>query len=171
MGLFRRVKNLMKTPEPLEAERSPLTMEPGDVCEVSLVTYQVTGRTKPIGRNSVWLTLRDGTDIRYLSVEERASVAYGLYSAIDGRLDSVDEVPTEIELDGVSYYLEEQYSSRIVDAGSTPFRSAGGELYVWQYQSDGRKLLRVEWQDGRFMLYEGESVLPADVKWLRGQDE
>ncbi len=29
-------------------------------------------------------------------------------------------------------------------------------------------LLRIEWQDGRFMLYEGEDVLPADVRFLRG---
>jgi hypothetical protein len=30
------------------------------------------------------------------------------------------------------------------------------------------QLLRVEWQDGRFMLYEGERILPADVHVLRG---
>jgi hypothetical protein len=171
MGLFQRAKNLFKSPEPLKADRSPLTMGPGDVCEVSLVTYQVVGRTKPLSRNAVWLTLRDGTDIRYLSIEDRAATAYGLFSPIDGRLDSVDEVPTEIELDGIQYYLEEQYSSRIVDAGHVPFTAAGGEVYIWKYQSDGRKLLRVEWQDGRFMLYEGESVLPADVEWLRGTAE
>ncbi|MFC5701559.1 DUF4178 domain-containing protein [Cohnella faecalis] len=168
MSLFKRVKNIFKSPEPLKAERSVLSLGPGDICEVSLVTYQVSGRTKPMNRNAVWLTLRDGADIRYLSVEERAETKFGLYAAIDGRLDSVDEVSTEIELDGTHYYLEEQYSSNIVQAGQAPFSSSGGELYVWQFQSDGRKLLRVEWQDGRFMLYEGESVLPADVEWLRG---
>jgi len=168
MSLFKRVKNIFKSPEPLKTERSVLTLGPGDVCEVSLVTYQVIGRTKPLSRNAVWLTLRDGADIRYLSVEEREKTTYGLYSVIDGRLDSVDEVPTEVELDGVHYFLEERYSTRIAESGNAPFTAAGGELYVWQYQSDGRKLLRIEWQDGRFMLYEGESVLPADVEWLRG---
>lgn len=168
MSLFQRVKNLFKTPEAPKPERSVLTMGPGDVCEVSLVTYQVTGRTKPLNRNAVWLTLRDGAEVRYLFIEEREKTSFGLYGEIDGRLDSVDEVPTEIELDGVHYYLEDQYSTRIAESGSTPFTSAGGELYVWDYQSDGRKLLRVEWQDGRFMLYEGEAVLPADVEWLRG---
>ncbi|REK66554.1 MULTISPECIES: DUF4178 domain-containing protein [Cohnella] len=168
MSLLKRVKNLLRKPEPLKAEKSVMTLGPGDVCEVSLVTYQVVGRTKPLSRNSVWLTLRDGASIRYLSVEERATRQFGLYSVIDGRLDSVDEVPTEIELDGIHYFLEERYSTRISATGNTPFAETGGELYVWQYQSDNRKLLRIEWQDGRFMLYEGESVLPADVEWLRG---
>ncbi|RUS49159.1 DUF4178 domain-containing protein [Cohnella sp. AR92] len=168
MSLFQRVKNLLKKPEPLKPERSVLTLGPGDVIEVSLVTYQITGRTRPVNRDAVWLTLRDGADIRYLSIEERERTIYGLFSVIDGRLDSVDEVPTEIELDGVQYYLDEQFYSRILDDGSTPFSSAGGDLHVWNYQSDGRKLLRIEWQNGRFMLYEGESILPADVEWLRG---
>ncbi|MBB6669939.1 DUF4178 domain-containing protein [Cohnella nanjingensis] len=168
MSLFQRVKNILKKPEPLKAERSVLTLGPGDVCEVSLVTYQVVGRTKPVNRNAVWLSLRDGADIRYLSIEERMQSEFALYSAIDGRLDSMDEVPAHIELDGIDYHLEEQYASRIAEAGQTPFTSSGGELYVWQFQSDGRKLLRIEWQDGRFMLYEGEQILPADVEWLRG---
>mgnify|MGYP001264856393 CR=1 FL=1 len=168
MSLFQRVKNILKKPEPLKAERSVLTLGPGDVIEVSLVTYQIAGRTKPVNRNAVWLTLRDGADIRYLSIEERERTLYGLYSVIDGRLDSFDEVPTEIELDGIHYYLDEQFYSRIMEDGNTPFTSAGGDLHVWNFQSDGRKLLRIEWQNGRFMLYEGESILPADVEWLRG---
>lgn len=43
----------------------------------------------------------------------------------------------------------------------------GGEQHVWQYQADDSRLLRVEWQNGRFMLYEGESVLSADVRVIR----
>ncbi|SFB47092.1 protein of unknown function [Cohnella sp. OV330] len=171
MSLFKRVKNILKKAEPLPQERSVLTMGPGDVCEVSLVTYQVTGRTKPTARNDVWLTLRDGADVRYLNIEQRLDMSYSLFNTIDGRLDSMDEVPAHIELDGIDYHLEDQYSTRIVEAGSTPFTSAGGELYVWRFQSDGRKLLRIEWQDGRFMLYEGESVLPGDVEWLRGSGQ
>ncbi|HZG82138.1 MAG TPA: DUF4178 domain-containing protein, partial [Brevibacillus sp.] len=56
---------------------------------------------------------------------------------------------------------------RILVVGKAPF-SASGEQYIWQFQSDQRQLLRIEWQDGRFMLYEGETVLPADVQVLRG---
>lgn len=167
MSLFTRIKNLWKRPEPPKPEKSILTVGPGDVVEVSLVTYQVIGRTRNVQRKAIFLTLQDGNDVRYLYIEERERIAYALYSQIDGRLDSFDEVPTSIEWEGTLYHLEEQYSGNVTVAGRTPFSNAG-EQYVWQFQSDDRKLLRVEWQDGRFMLYEGEAVLPADVQVIRG---
>ncbi|WP_219837820.1 DUF4178 domain-containing protein [Paenibacillus sp. R14(2021)] len=167
MGIFSRIKNIMAKPEPPKVEKSIMTIGPGDVCEVSLVTYQVVGRLQNRNRNIIVLTLQDGSAIRYLTIEERERTIYALYEAIDGRLDSVEEVPTELELDDRVYHMEEQYSGLAVVAGKTPFVQ-GGEQYVWQYQSDDQKLLRIEWQDGRFMLYEGDDVLPADVRVLRG---
>jgi hypothetical protein len=167
MGLFKRIKNILAKPEPLKPDKSNLTIGPGDVCEVSLVTYQIVGRTQNRKRNLIVLTLQDGSYNRYLTIEEREQTTYALYSPIEGRLDSVEEVPTELELDGRTYHLEEQYSGFIAAVGRTPFVQ-GGEQYVWQYQSDDMMLLRIEWQDGRFMLYEGEDVLPADVRFLRG---
>jgi hypothetical protein len=157
----------MRKPEPVQKERSILTLGPGDVCDVSLITYQVIGRTHNVRRNSVVLTLQDGADIRYLLIEERERTVYALYTPIDGRLDSIEEVPTTLELDDRTYHLEEQYSGFITSVGKTPFLS-GGEQSVWQFQSDDMRLLRIEWLDGRFVLYEGESVLPADVQVIRG---
>lgn len=167
MSLFKRIKNILQKPEPVQQERSILTLGPGDVCDVSLITYQVIGRTQNVRRNSVVLTLQDGADIRYLLIEEREKTVYALYNPIDGRLDSIEEVPTTLELDDRTYYLEEQYSGFISSVGKTPF-SSGGEQSVWQFQSDDTKLLRIEWLEGRFVLYEGESVLPADVQVIRG---
>jgi hypothetical protein len=167
MSLFKRIRNLVAKSEPPIAERSILTLGPEDVCEVSLITYQVTGRTSNPRRNNVLLTLQDGTDTRYLFIEEREQTVYALYHPIDGRLDSIDEVPTTMNLDDRMYHLEEQYAGFIVTVGKTPFMR-GGEQSVWQYQSDDKKLLRIEWLDGRFMLYEGESVLAADVGVIRG---
>ncbi|MFD0713737.1 DUF4178 domain-containing protein [Paenibacillus sp. GCM10027626] len=168
MSIFQRLKRVFAKPQPLKAAPSVLTIGPGDVCEVSLVTYQVVGRTQNRQRNLIVLTLQDGSQIKYLTVEERERTVFALYEPIDGRLDAVDEVPTVLELDDRTYHLEEQYSGFITAAGKTPFVQ-GGEQYVWQFQSDDMKLLRIEWQDGRFMLYEGETVLPADVRVLRGE--
>ncbi len=167
MSIFRRIKNLVSKPAPPQPEKSILTVGPGDVCEVSLVTYQVTGRTQNRQRNAIVLTLQDGSDIKYLAIEDREKTIYSLYHPIDGRLDSFEEVPTTVELDDRAYHMEEHYSGFIQSSGKTPFQQ-GGEQYVWQYKSDDMMLLRIEWQDGRFMLYEGESVLPADVRVLRG---
>ncbi|RNB90835.1 DUF4178 domain-containing protein [Brevibacillus nitrificans] len=167
MSLFKRIQNIFAKPEPPVQEKSILTVGPSDVVEVSLVTYQVTGKAQNHSRKATMLTLQDGNTIRYLYIEERERTIFHLYSVIDGRLESVEEVPSTIEMDDISYHLEEQYTGRVHVIGKTPFQSSG-EQYIWQFQSDGRQLLRIEWQDGRFMLYEGESVLPADVQVLRG---
>lgn len=167
MSLFKRIKNLIAASPPPIAEKSIMTLSPGDACEVSLITYNVTGRTHNRARNAIVLTLQDGITIRYLTIEERERNVFALYDPIDGRLESIDEVPTILELDERTYHMEEQFSGLITATGKTPYMQ-GGEQSVWQYQSDDMKLLRIEWQNGRFMLYEGESVLPADVRMLRG---
>ncbi|WP_195570632.1 DUF4178 domain-containing protein [Paenibacillus sp. 1001270B_150601_E10] len=166
MSLWKRVRKLMEKPEPPKPEKTPMSLVPGDIVEVSLITYEIVGRTEWRVRSSVWLTLRDGAAIKYLHIDQREQLRYSLFETIDGRLDAVEEVPTEIELDGTWYYLEDQYSGQVTVNGQTPFGIAG-EQYVWDYQADNRKLLRIEWQDGRFQLYEGESILAPDVRVMR----
>lgn len=166
MSIWKRVTNLLAKPKPPATEKSMLQLSPGDICEVSLVTYEVTGKVQNRGRNAAVLTLRDGNTIAYLYIEERERLIYALYTPIDGRLDHPEEVPTTIELDDIEYHLEEQYDGHVMTVGRTPF-SQNGEQHVWQFQSDDNHLLRIEWQNGRFMLYEGEDILPADVKVIR----
>ncbi|MDQ6420030.1 DUF4178 domain-containing protein [Paenibacillus sp. LHD-117] len=168
MSLFKRIKGIMKRPEPPIVQRSILATGPGDVCEVSLVTYQVIGRVMNSRRRTTMLTLQDGAELRYLLIEERENNEYSLFSPIDGRLDTITEVPMKLELDGRMFHMEEHYAEYVTTAGKSPFMQ-GGEQSVWRYQSDDRKLLRVEWMEGRFMIYEGEDVLPADVEVLQGK--
>jgi len=166
MSMWKRLGNLFSKTEPPAAEKSMLELAPGDICEVSLVTYEVTGRTHNRGRNAVVLTLRDGTQISYLHIEQREQLIYGLYKPIDGRLDDPNEVPTTLELDDKVYFMEEEYEGHVDVLGQTPFMN-GGDQHVWQYQTDDFLLLRIEWQNGRFMLYEGEKVISGDVKVIR----
>lgn len=166
MSVLKRIGRLFAKPEPPVREKSMLELSPGDICEVSLVTYEVVGSVRNPGRNATMLSLQDGNDIRYLHIEEREILQYALYEPIDGRLDNPNEVPTIIDLDDRSYHLDEEYEGNVLIKGRTPFRQ-GGEQHVWQFQSDDYRLLRIEWQDGRFMLYEGDKTIPGDVKVIR----
>ncbi|AHV97670.1 DUF4178 domain-containing protein [Paenibacillus sabinae] len=166
MGIWKRIGNLFAKDEPPRKEKSILQLAPGDICEVSLVTYEVTGRVSNFGRNAALLTLRDGAALAYLHIEQREELRYVLYKAIDGRLDSLAEIPATMELDDNVFYLEEEYEGHVSVAGQTPFMNAGDQ-HVWQYQSDDGLPLRIEWQNGRFMLYEGEKIIPGDVRVIR----
>jgi len=166
MSIWKRIGNIFAKAGPPAVEKSMLQLAPGDICEISLVTYEVTGRTHSRGRNAVVLTLRDGSRISYLHIEEREQLEYGFYRPIDGRLDNPAEVPATMELDDHVFFLEEEYEGHVDVLGQTPFMN-GGVQHVWQYQSDDFALLRIEWQNGRFMLYEGENVIPGDVRVIR----
>lgn len=168
MSFFKRLKGILTPAEPDTPAPGVLALAVGDICEIALVSYQITGRTQNASRKAAVFTLQDGTATRYLAIEDREKAVYILYESIDGRLDSVDEVPTILELDDREYHLEEQFSGTITATGKTPYMQ-GGQQHIWQYQSDDRRRVRIEWMDGRFMLYEGEAVPSGDVKVLRGK--
>ncbi|QEL82896.1 DUF4178 domain-containing protein (plasmid) [Bacillus sp. JAS24-2] len=166
MSLFKRIKSIMKSTDPVKPEKSLLTLTPGDMIEVSLVMYELIGKTSIHSRNEIVLILQDGKTICYLKIENRESTYFKLYKPIDGRLDSIEEIPTTIEMNGIEYHMEERYNGRVVVMGKTPF-AVSHEQYVWEFQSDNRNLLRIEWQEGRTMMYEGAAILSADVQIIR----
>lgn len=167
MNMWDRLKGMLRRPEPPRAAKTVLDSAPGDALEVSLVMYEVIGKMSSSGRKEAMITLKDGAAIRYLYVEQRETADYILYEEIDGRLDQFHEVPSTIELDDMVYYLEEEYTAWTTMAGRTPF-TAPGEMNVWRFQSDDRRLLRIEWMQGRFMLYQGERLLASDVQLFGG---
>lgn len=128
MSVWKRIGNLFAKPEPPLAEKSMLSLAPGDICEVSLVSYEVTGRVNNRSRNAVVLTLQDGSRIGYLLIEERETLQYQLYLPIDGRLDDPSEVPGQMELDGTLYHLEEEYGGYVAVVGRTPLCRAASSM-------------------------------------------
>lgn len=97
---------------------------------------------------------------------KREKLDRALYKAIDGRLEDINEISTTIEMDKTLYHMEDQAISAAHSVSDTPF-SSSDERYLWNFQSDNWKLLRIEWQAGQMMLYEGEDVLPMDVKIIQ----
>ncbi|GGL48326.1 DUF4178 domain-containing protein [Sporolactobacillus putidus] len=166
MSVFRRIINLVKKPEPAIVEKTPYTLSVGDIVDISFSSYTVSGRTFFPQRQEVFLTLKDGSTIKYMQVAKREKLNLALYEAIDGRLEDISEVPTTIEMDGTLYHMGEQAIGTAHSSGDTPF-SSSDERYLWDFESDDRKLLRIEWQSGQMMLYEGEAVLPMEVRIIQ----
>lgn len=166
MSIFHRIVNLMKKPEPPIEEKTPYTLTLGDIVDISLASYTVAGRAFFPQRREAFFTLKDGSAIKYFRVVKREKLDLALYEAIDGRLEDINEIPTTIEMEGTLYHLEDQAIGAAHASGDTPFSSTE-ERYLWDFQSDNGKLLRIEWQAGQMMLYEGEDVLPMDVSIIQ----
>ncbi|MDD9148759.1 MULTISPECIES: DUF4178 domain-containing protein [unclassified Sporolactobacillus] len=166
MSVFRRIINLVKKTEPAIVEKTPYTLSVGDIVDISFSSYTVAGRTFFPQRQEVFLTLKDGSTVKYMQVAKRETLDLALFEAIDGRLEDISEVPTTIEMDGTLYHMGDQAVGAAHASGDTSFPSSD-ERYLWDFESDDRKLLRIEWQAGRIMLYEGETVLPMEVKIIQ----
>lgn len=166
MQLFRRMIHLVKKPEPPIEEKTPYNLAIGDIVEISLGSYTVAGKSIFPERQEVFFTLKDGRTIKYFRVTKREKLDLVLYEAIDGRLEEISEIPATIEMDGTLYHMEDQCIVSGHVSGDTPF-PASDEHYLWDFESDNWKLLRIEWQDGQMMLYEGEDILPMDVKIIQ----
>lgn len=166
MSVFRRIINLVKKQEPPIEEKTPFTLSTGDIVDISFASYTVGGKMFFPQRQEAFLTLKDGSTIKYLRVAKREKQELSLYEAIDGRLEDINEIPSTIEMEGTLYHLEDQAISVAHSSGDTPF-SSSDERYLWDFQSDDRKLLRIEWQAGQMMLYEGEAVLPMEVRIIQ----
>lgn len=166
MSLFHRIINLVKKPEPPIEEKTPYTLSIGDIVDLSFNSYTVAGRVLFPQRQEAFFTIKDGSTIKYLRVAKREKLELSLYEAIDGRLEDINEVPTTIEMEGTLYHMEDQAVGAAHSSGDTPFASSS-ERYLWDFQSDNWKLLRIEWQAGQMMLYEGEDVLPMDVRIIQ----
>lgn len=162
MSIFQRIYNLVKKPEPPIVEKTPFTLRPGDIVDISLNSYTVSGRTFFPQRREIFYTLKDGSAVSYFRVIKRETLDLGLYQAIDGRLENMEEIPSTIEMDGTQYHLEDQAAGPAQSSGDTTFPSSE-ERYLWDFQSDQHQLLRIEWQAGQMMLYEGAQVLAMDV--------
>ncbi len=167
MSIWDRLKGILRRPEPPTKPKTLLDCGPGDALEVSLVMYEVIGKMSSSVRREAVITLKDGAALKYLYIEQREASDCILYEEIDGRLDQFHEVPATIDLDDVTYHLEEEYTAWSTMSGRTPF-TAAGDMHVWRFQSDDRRLLRIEWMQGRFMLYQGERLLRSDVQLFGG---
>ncbi|MBX6394695.1 MAG: DUF4178 domain-containing protein, partial [Alicyclobacillaceae bacterium] len=116
---------------------------------------------------SVHYLLRDGQTYRHLVVERGEGWVFRLYETLDGRLDRIDEVPETIELDGVSYHLESQQESPAWVEG--PMHLVHGDtVYIWNHQSDDRRLFRIEWQNGKWWFGLGRFVEEFDARMIAG---
>lgn len=166
MALFHRIINLVKKPEPPIEEKTPYTLSIGDIVDISLSSYTVAGKMFFPQRRETFFTLKDGSSIKYLRVTKREKLDLALYKAIDGRLEDINEIPTTIEMEETLYHMEDQAVGTAHSSGDTPF-SSSDERYLWDFQSDNWKLLRIEWQSGQMMLYEGDDVLPMDVRIIQ----
>jgi hypothetical protein len=174
MSIFKRIGDMIKSNRPAEPVRQSNPFEeskPGDIVEVDLEQYVVSGKVVYFDRgyepHRYAYYLQSGKEIRCLLIEKGRTYDCFLCSFLEGALDDPNNVPTRLDVDGeVSYELEHHRSDVTRTEGNTDFRT-GDELLFWRYFGPENRFFFLQWQDGKFVAMEGGKVPVGDVKFLK----
>ncbi|HEU4963424.1 MAG TPA: DUF4178 domain-containing protein [Bacilli bacterium] len=175
MSFFKRIKTIWQATrsdgrsEP--EDRNLTNLQVGDILTVDLVDYKLEGVTvyRSGGKVRRGYLLVDGTDTRYLLVEQKEKLRAYLFENLDARLENPDEINTEMIFDDVSYFETAKGESSVEIKGRSAFVPYD-PVYWWLHLSDKGEALLTEWQNGETVLRRGMPVQPYEVTILPGSE-
>lgn len=174
MSIFKRIKDIWQTNQESGREsgaRNLTNMRPGDIITVDLTDYKVEGVTtySNSSRVRIGYLLADGSNTRYLLVEQKEKLRSFLFETLDARLESPEEIHHEMVFEGISYFESAKGESQVESAGRSAF-TPYDLVYWWLHLSDKGDAILTEWQNGETILRFGRPVQPFEVTILAGSE-
>jgi hypothetical protein len=175
MSIWKRVGAIIKSNKeapPVPTSNPIEDSQVGDIINVDLEEYVVSGKLVYFDRgyapHRIAYYLQNGNSISCLLVEKGRTYECFLCQFVEGALDSPDDVPTQLDLNGeVSYMLENQRTDLVRAEGNTDFR-ANDEVMLWRYFATEGRYFFLQWQDGKFVAMEGTQTPAGQIKFLKG---
>lgn len=174
MSIFKRIGSIIRSSkqQPAEPIRNPFEdSSVGDIVNVDLQQYVITGKAVYFDRgyapHRYAYYLQNGRNISCLLVEKGRSYECFLCEFLEGSLESPQDVPTKLELDGeASFTLDHHRTDVTRTEGNTDFRS-GDDVLFWRYFGVGEDYFFLQWQDGKFIAMRGERTPSSQVKFMK----
>ncbi|MCT2534979.1 DUF4178 domain-containing protein [Aquibacillus koreensis] len=116
MGLFSKIFSKKET-RPEVKERTPLSIEIGDIVEYDLSDYEVVGKITYRQGSYEWISyqLIEGNNTIWLAAEMDDELELGIYKTI--HLPVTEKYPKKLSYEGKDYYLDEEGEARVVGEG------------------------------------------------------
>lgn len=175
MSIWKRVGSIIKSQKEAPPAKVSNPMEDtqiGDIINVDLEEYVVSGKLIYFDRgfppHRFVYYLQNGSTISCLLIEKGRTYECFNCSFVEGALDSPNDVPTELDVNGeVTYNLEHQRNDMVRSEGNTDFR-ANDEVMLWRYFASEGRYFFLQWQDGKFVAMEGTKTPAGQIKFLKG---
>ncbi|MDL4841330.1 DUF4178 domain-containing protein [Aquibacillus rhizosphaerae] len=116
MGLFSKLFPKKDT-TPETKERTPLSIEVGDIIVYDLTDYEVVGKITYRQGSYEWISyqLLEGNNVIWLAVEMDDELELGIYKTIN--LPISTSFPKQLTYESKTYYLDEEGEARVVGEG------------------------------------------------------
>ncbi|WP_077621216.1 DUF4178 domain-containing protein [Sediminibacillus massiliensis] len=167
MGLFSKLFS-KKENKPEIKERSPLSIEVGDIITYDLVDYEVVGKITYRQEAYEWFgyQLLEGKNILWLSAEMDEELELGIYQQIN--LPVNKPLPNQLSYQAKDYFLDEQGEARVVGEGRS--RNINGRTikYAEYYDEEEEHFISLEDWGSELEVSYGYPIEPYEIKIIAG---
>lgn len=169
MGLLDFLKRkIVRENPPKSTARNVLNLQVNDIVTYDLEDYIVVGKIAYNNSGYEWFAynLKGDTRSIWLSGEMDDELEIGIYEKIQTKISK--QIPEKLEIDGVTYYLEEQGSARITEGMGQAGAVTGQQVEYWEFESDDEKYLSVEKWGGDLEVSKGYPITAKELKIIAG---
>lgn len=167
MGFFSKLFSKQDT-KPEVKERTPLSIEVGDIIVFDLTDYEVVGKITYRQGSYEWFgyQLLEGNNTLWLSVEMDDELELGIYKKIN--LPVSGEFPKKLNYEGKAYYLDEEGEARVVGEGRS--RNVNGSMmkYAEYCDEEEEAFLSLEHWGSEIEASLGYSIESYELKVIAG---
>ncbi|MDC3415764.1 DUF4178 domain-containing protein [Aquibacillus salsiterrae] len=116
MGLFSKLFQTKNEKPPIK-ERTPLSIQVGDIVVYDLVDYEVVGKITYRQGSYEWISyqLMEGNRTIWLAAEMDDEMELGIYKSVN--LPVTFPYPKKLTFENRTYYLDEEGEARVVGEG------------------------------------------------------
>ncbi|MCG8501216.1 MAG: DUF4178 domain-containing protein [Firmicutes bacterium] len=172
MGIFDRLKNLMKANKNADAQpqeaRTLFNMRPGDIVSIEETDYEVQAVLKFNDHGWKWTEykVKDSRKTYWLSVEQDDDIEISLYNEV---VAITTETPKVYEYKGITYYMQEGSDAVIEEVAGNINVVKGEQVDYYQYSDeDGDNLLSIEIWNGEVEMSVGRWIEDYNIEIYPG---
>lgn len=169
MGLFDFLKGKKKEDEQhTPIARNALNLQVNDIVSYDLEDYIVVGKIVYNDSGYEWYAynLKGDTRSIWLSAEMDDELEIGIYERVQTKLSA--KIPEELQLEGITYYLEEHGFATIKEVVGQAGAAIGQQVEYWELESDDEEYLSIEKWGGDLEVSKGYSISEKEIKIIAG---
>lgn len=167
MGLFSKIFQKKEYKPPVK-ERTPLSIQVGDIVVYDLTDYEVVGKITYRQGSYEWLgyQLLEGNNTIWLAAEMDDELELGIYKSIN--IQVTYPYPKKLTYDNRTYYLDEEGEARVVGEGRS--RNVNGVVtkYADYCDDDEEHFLSLEHWGSEVEVSYGYPIEAYEIKIIAG---
>lgn len=160
--MFNFFKRKKRKPEPEIEERTPLTIQVGDIVSYDGTDYEVVQKLTYRQGGYTWYDyqLQDGKKTLWLGAEDDDGLCVAIYREI--RFEFPQPLPDKLQYRGTTFYLDERGSCLV--KVESQYSTTEVQVQYWDYESEEEDYLSIENWSGDWDASYGEEIEPFEIE-------